>query len=75
MKKKIEKILKADGFKINIHGDAWDKDNTRVYFDDIDIVVVRFDTAKNQIINWKNTIDGNMPIDGVASILFSMARV
>ena len=73
--KAIEKFLMSDGFELNVHGDAWDKKNTRVYFDDIDIIVVRFNNCKAQLIEWKNRIDGNMPLDAKISVIFTMARV
>ena len=71
----IEKFLKSEGFKLNIHNDAWDKENTRVYFDDTDIVVVRFNNTKSQLIEWKNTIDGNMTFDQKTSLIFTMVRI
>jgi len=75
MERQIEKFLKSEGFRLNIHGDAWDKDNTRVYFDDIDIIVVRFNNPKSQIIEWKNRIDGNMTFDQKTSLIFTMVRI
>jgi len=69
----MEKFLKANGFKSNIHSDAWDKENTRVYFDDIDIMVVRFNITNNQLIEWKNRIDGNMPTEGKEKLIITMA--
>lgn len=71
----IERFLKSDGFKANVHGDAFDKGTTRVYFDDNEIVISRFDNPKNRILLWKNRIDGNMPVDAIESLLFTMSRI
>ena len=75
MCKDIIKLLKSDGFVHNTHCDAWDKGNTRVYFDDIDIIVVRFTTAKSQVMVWKNRIDGNMPVLAAGRLLLNMVWI
>lgn len=69
----IEKFLIAEGFKPNRHGDAWDKGNTRVFFSDINIHVVRYNNPVARVIKWNNLIDGNMPLDAQKSLISSMA--
>lgn len=72
MNNKIEKFLKAEGFKLN-NNSAWDKDNSRVYFDDTDIIFIRFNNYQG--IAWKNIIDGDMTDDQKTSLIFTMLRI
>lgn len=63
---KMEKFLEDNGFvecfrkTREFRGKVCDKGNTRVYFEDTEIKVVRFNKTTNMIVEWKNTIDGNM---------------
>jgi len=73
--KVLEKFLKSDGFKHTTHSNSWNKGNTRVYFEDNTVHVLRFNNPKSQLIEWHNIIDGNMSIEAIESIIFTMARV
>ena len=72
--KTVEKFLKSYGFKQNVHGDAWDKGNTRVYFDDRSIHVVRFNNPTARLVEWNNILDGNMPLESIESVIITMVK-
>jgi len=68
----IEKITKAiPGFNPNIHGDAYDheKSSVRIYADDLDLMVVKFNNLKNQSIKWRSTLPMQMPYNLIIKIL------
>lgn len=61
MSKQIIGKLKEAGFKANIHGDAFDRGDYRVYFDDIDLNLVKFNNPKSQLVEWSTPLTTNMP--------------
>jgi hypothetical protein len=68
----IEKFLTSKGFEHDILRDVWDKDNTRVYYEFNEVTVVRFNNPKSKTIVWKNSIDGNMSIKSIATLISTM---
>ena len=66
--------LKALGYKENRHGDALDKDNNRVYFDDGLVVVVKFNNPRAQLIEAKSTIDSHLGDDVVLNVIDALTK-
>ena len=61
------------GFKNNVHRDAYDCGEYRVYFDDTEMHVIKFtDTSGRQIIEWDSAIDVNMGVDKAMSVIKAM---
>ena len=56
----MKNILMSNGFKANRHGDAYDRGNFRVFFDDATIHVIKFGNPVTQVVEWENVLDGNM---------------
>ena len=65
---------KINGFKINVHGDAYDHDKAavRIFNDDSDIVIVKFNNMKNRSIVWESRLGAGMPIDMKIQIIKSI---
>jgi hypothetical protein len=53
-------LLIKTGFKFNKHGDALDRGDYRVFFDDNLAHVVKFNNPKSQLVEWKSSVDMNM---------------
>ena len=59
---------------INRHGDALDKGNNRVYFDDTLVVVVKFNNPRAQLIEAKSTIDSHLGDDVVLNVIDALTK-
>ena len=66
--------LIENGFTVNVHGDAYDNGQYRVFFDDIDIHVIKFNDPKIQIVEWENTISGNIGAEKIMTIIDAMMQ-
>lgn len=66
--------LKVLGYKENRHGDALDKGNNRVYFDDTLVVVVKFNNPRAQLIEAKSTIDSHLGDDVVLNVIDALTK-
>lgn len=64
--------LLENGFKPNIHGDAFDKGVHRVYFSDGSVYVVEFDNPKTQVVNWKCGLSKSMGDEKIMSVINAM---
>ena len=53
-------LITNEGFTVNVHGDAFDRGNYRVYFDDTNVHVIKFNNQKSQLIEWDSVVDLNM---------------
>lgn len=72
-KQEIEVELMLNGFKQNTTFETtYDRDNIRVYFDDLDVIVTRFDNMKSQCVEWQNRLDGNMPTHVIINVILAM---
>ena len=68
----INKLIE-NGFKVNVHGDAYDCGEYRIYFDDTEMHVIKFtDTSGRQIIAWDSAINMNMGEDKAMSVIKAM---
>ena len=56
---------KINGFKLHIHGAAYDHEKAaiRIYEDDGDITIVKFNNMKNRSIVWKSNLGAGMPTE------------
>ena len=71
----MEKLLIESGFTPNKWGDAFDNGNYRVYFDDNQAHVVKFNNPKAQLIQWDSVIDMNMGEDKAMIIINTMTAI
>lgn len=70
----MKNLLIEAGFKANIHGDAYDLGNYRVYFDDNLAVVVKFNNPKTQLIEWKSFVDMRMGKNKALTVIEAMTK-
>ena len=71
----LENIINnLSGFEVNRHGDCWDHHVAaiRIYQDDNELVVVKFNSMKIQAITWRSVLDMNMGEDLVVKTIDTM---
>ena len=71
----IENIINMlSGFEVNRHGDCWDNAQAaiRLYQDDNELIVVKFNNMRNQLITWRSVLDLAMGDDLIVKVIDTM---